>query len=159
MGADGGVCWVKVSDQERFEDLVEPFGVLYFDDRESNWEWWKENQEDGYHYNTYSTGFDPDLHTLLRALREVEDIRLGLDISWNHRDWEDNTIEEAILSIVTRPYGSALSCHLDDVLKNVYIGGTIYLTDRFKTMLLVDWASQISEVIDPNSYGYIETWT
>lgn len=83
MGADGGVCWLRVKDEKRFRELVSPLGYDNFDNRRSNAEWYQNNAESGFVYGTYGTDQDRSLlglYYLLEILKGLDKLKSAITI-------------------------------------------------------------------------------
>ena len=162
MGADGGLYWVRTTDETEFRRLVEPFDVLYWSKYHSctNDAWIREHGEDDCVYASYGTGIDLDLEDLKWALITIDSIRQG-DYDWTHAGWETYTLEEAVESVITLPDFYQSNHGLDGMLLGRWSKHheSVSLPADLKSMLLVDWADQIKAVIDVKSFGHVETWT
>jgi len=170
MGADGGVCWLKVTDKERFLELVRPFGFAYFDDHyDSNYEWYLEHANDeaeGYIYATYGTSQDWSFESLRWVLDAIDGVRE--DAPWTHslsiHGLHELNFFEFYLEYVTRDKDTTLGYRvLDAFAKSLQYtfdpegedltAGTVY------AMTLAQWADEVRKTFVEGSFGLEETWT
>lgn len=150
MGADGGVCWVRVKDRIRFLELVEPFGFLFWNDsHEENEAWFGEHVEEGCVYSTYGTDQRVSLDDLEEVLEEIE----SLSDNPLHGEWVSYTFEEIREDIETRPYDPWTWSPLERFFRE----------DESRkgfpfNMNCVQWAKEVRASIDGPFYCE-ETWT
>lgn len=173
MGADGGVCWVKTLDKDRFVELARPFGFLYFDDyHDSNYKWYLENADDeseGYYYATYGTSQDLCMETMIAV---IDTIRcLAEDpieaYSYGMQGVHKLTFYEAYLNKITMPkryaWDSWAYWSLNKMLDLRYRFGAEGEKEppegSIFHMTLEDWAEEISKTFVEGSFGCEETWT
>lgn len=158
MGADGGVCWIEAKDEERFKELVEPFGFLFFDEYHwSNVEWLKENREPGKIYGTYGTGQDLCLLDIPQLLNEIEAIQED-DCDYAHIGFRDLTFSELAEDWETRPefYTPGFPWWiLDRIAKRI----CLVFPEGWKDVKIVDWGEELAELVIEKSTGSVETWT
>lgn len=174
MGADGGVCWVKVTgDSARFMSLVEPLGF-------STWHTWQEDKhndwlEANYDYHagcavaTYGTSQEVqgylDLETVLGELFSWDDEH----IDGYGDNFTELTFEEVFLAIETRPtHWWDYKTRFEEVLTHSI--GFWYrrdevpklILDRYTLLLpmnVLDWAKEVRDLINMGSFCSEETWT
>lgn len=172
MGADGGVCWVKVTgDVDRFMGLVEPLGF-------STWGTWQEDKhikwlED---HSEEHAGCTVATYGDFQEIQGYEDLRQVLSevLHWDTKDscgdnFTELTFEECLLAIQTRPhYWWGYKSRLEEVLL-LSIGFWYemaevpeYICKRYTpllTMNVLDWAKEVMGLVDMYSWGSAETWT
>lgn len=171
MGADGGVCWVRVTgDPKRFQALVDPFGFNRFDtwqDDKHN-DWLREHADaDGCEVATYGTSQDTqgylDLETVLDEIFHWD----GSHFDGCGDNFPEMTFEECLLAIQTRPthwwdYKSELEEVLLESVGFWYFRGLPLHRPEHQAILdmnVLEWAKEIRSLIDMHSWGSAETWT
>lgn len=169
MGADGGVCWLQMVDEDRFVELASPFGFLFFDEYHwSNYEWTVENAEEGYYYATYGTSQDLCMEAMLDVIETI--LYLAEEpmeaYSYGLNGVHKLTFYEAYLNLITSPKTYAWGGSYGRLRKMLDLGykfgkegehepeeGSVY------NMTLEDWAEEVQKTFVPGSYGCEETWT
>jgi hypothetical protein len=169
MGADGGVCWLKMVDRDRFEELARPFGFLRFDDyHDSNDEWYMKHAEDGYYYATYGTSQDLCMETMVGVIDTIKYLaEEPLEASaYGMQGVHKLSFYEAYLNKLTNPASGQerwAYWDMDKLLEDLKYTfgregerepdeGSIFL------MTLEDWAEEISKTFE-GPVRSEETWT
>lgn len=183
MGADGGVCWVRLKTpkivnplarppRERFLELVRPFTFDYYDSSRSEHAEWDTASSNGeYLYSTYGTDHDVqgynDLEEVLRELPEV-DPHWGDSIFTMLEVDPDATFVDLLTAYCTEPaWREPLSGTLMAILRFVTRCRNRDSISAIKkaaddpvfSMPVREWAKEIRDLIEPRSFGYEETWT
>lgn len=171
MGADGGVCYLRVYDEERFVELTDPFNLLIFDDYIGrNSEWVRENAEEGYCYATYGSFQDISMYDLRQIVGYIEDINSyqpakgDIDehwggLTWREAAWDYKTHPRVKYLRRKRPSHPVLYI-LHQMIRTLGSEDLLDLpVDSVYDMKMSDWAASLREVCDIDSIQQVETWT
>jgi len=167
MGADGGVCWMRLRDPARYQrlcDLVRPFWWLT-DSGEADWQaeasdsWLSANplySAPAYIVGRYGTSQDWDLTDLADMLRG-EDADLCSDPAL--------TFAELIEDIDTRPgHYAHRSLSGEAPMLERWVLEVRWLYGRaglgvLEGMTVEQWAAEMRRILIAGSVGSEETWT
>lgn len=201
MGADGGVCWLKLLDRKRFFELTDFLHWRLLNISQGEYQADSNNQyvtdeeiadnapderSGDWIQGYYGTDCNADLEDLIILIRSIstEDSYLW---SVNGEDIRDYNILELREALITDPYFDCWSnerlsyCSANLGWKNIsflfdvfvdHLQTTIHRRDGYISTIdlgffpeslhnttLREWAQQVSETIDMDSYYSMETWT
>lgn len=189
MGADGGLCWITVTgDEKRFRDLTRPLGFLEWDDYmdEQHYAWIERHgdpsKKPGVVMSTYGTPQDTqglsDLITVVRGLLDSDGSPVEPAYLDSYKDvFIEMTFEDLALSILTRPaywncgYTSyAWDGVLETIVKERFLPWRYFenserdmhlrnTEEPILGMNLLEWAKEVMSLIDLASYNEVQTWT
>ena len=179
MGANGGLCWVRIKDKtklDRLEKLLSPFWGYqeYNDNKSENWERENEMKQSGELMGclcgTYGDFQEFDSYDDLQ--------RIVTEIKYNHNKHESMwpfqglTWFEVIEEMETRPWNSFFFESQNEIDRCINWHFKSYGKDskydipeeleKYKDILsmkLIDWADEIAEIIDISNVMTEETWT
>lgn len=178
MGADGGICWVRVrrDGHEDFNHLV-------------GWLFWRILNETAYSYRgdfageipdpppseegwvwlegAFGTDCSYDLQRFLGLIKSILDEDHEERFSWlvgahPGEDAREYTLDEVVLALATEPASGPLEVERGwwdslGVLYPALVESS--LPGHLNGVTLKEWARQVATVVDFRSYSHEETWT
>lgn len=168
MGADGGICWVITSDEERFKHLLGPWigfiqgsGSDIGDD--SRWEYEKENTIPGYSAPYGTDLSDVQLARLPSFMYDIEGFieekMFGIEM--------DSTFKDLLLERKTRPMVDSVEQYVKyryfhlpkwlDILEFIVLHYPVHLS--FLDMEIGNWIRGLDAIWSDRRVDCVETWT
>lgn len=162
-----GICWVQVTDRESFLRLVRPFlGFIYPYPMGQTPDGARVITKYGVFgeslvvspYDPFGNSYGADLQDLAMILTEIDMIG-DHDYLYGHHLWDQMTIEEVILDVLTRPAQLDRHTVLDITLKDLMHyaeNPEEILTPEIRSLKLTEWADKVKSLIVPRSFNYID---
>lgn len=170
MGSDGGICWVKLLNKEKWD--------YFMKDME-----WRVLNEAAYAYKGEYAGPVPappnytdtwlegahgtDCEYCLSSLCDLVEMILSPEAfyAFHSEDIKQYTFQELLEEFLTDPFNGHYTDSLDVIKKSLLthhrsqIMSGLRLPAYIMDMKLIDWAQGVNEAIDVTSYVSEETWT